>query len=157
MRLRVPRLSSSVELNQLLGGVPSTTQLARPGVSKLSEKTGAANIGSVLSALVPGAPTSTFLSPKFEKEARPSLGVVAALEELLAGSAFGQRVLSIKIWKPGGLIAYAADPDLIGQRFAPSEGLARALKGNLVAELRCLQRGDVGQRGACELDHVCLP
>ena len=30
-----------------------------------------------------------------------SIGPTRALEELLAGSAFGQRVVSIKIWKPG--------------------------------------------------------
>ena len=102
-------------------------------------------VTSVISARVvesTGAATALFmdsfiapLAQELDEADMLSIGPTRALEELLAGSAFGQRVLSIKIWKPGGLIAYAAEPDLIGRRFAPSAGLARALEGHLVAEL----------------------
>jgi signal transduction histidine kinase len=67
-----------------------------------------------------------------------SIGPIRAMEEMLAGSAFGQRVISIKIWKPGGLIAYADDSSLIGRRYPPSESLNAAFEGRLGAELNQL-------------------
>ncbi len=67
-----------------------------------------------------------------------SIGPIRAMEEMLAGSAFGQRVVSIKIWKPGGLVAYADDSGLIGQRYPPSESLTAAFEGRLRAELNQL-------------------
>lgn len=67
-----------------------------------------------------------------------SIGPIRAMEEMLAGSAFGQRIVSIKIWKPGGLVAYADESDLIGRRYQPSESLAAAFEGRLGAELNQL-------------------
>ena len=67
-----------------------------------------------------------------------SIGPTRAIEELLAGSAFGKRVVSIKIWKPGGLVAYADDSNLIGRRYDPSESLSAAFEGRLGAELNQL-------------------
>ena len=64
-----------------------------------------------------------------------SIGPTRAIEELLSGSELGRRVLSVKIWKPGGLVAYAANPELIGRRFAETEGLREAFAGRLRAEL----------------------
>ena len=64
-----------------------------------------------------------------------SIGPTRALEELLTGSAFRQRVVSIKIWKPGGLVAYAGDGDLIGRRYQPSVSLNKAFEGRPMAEL----------------------
>lgn len=64
-----------------------------------------------------------------------SIGPARAIEEMLAGSALGKRVVSVKIWKPDGLVAYAVDADLIGKRFPGSEELHEALEGRLVAEL----------------------
>jgi signal transduction histidine kinase len=75
------------------------------------------------------------LAQELDSQDALSIGPTRALEELLAGSAFGQRVVSIKIWKPGGLIAYAADPELIGRRFAASESLEGAFQGRVMAEL----------------------
>jgi signal transduction histidine kinase len=78
------------------------------------------------------------LAQELETADTLSIGPTRALEELLAGSAFGQRVVSIKIWKPGGLVAYADDSSLIGQRFEPSQSLVQAFEGRLVAELNRL-------------------
>ncbi len=78
------------------------------------------------------------LAQELDKANALSIGPTRALEELLAGSAFGQRVVSIKIWKPGGLIAYADDSNLIGQRYQPSQSLNEAFEGRLVAELNDL-------------------
>jgi signal transduction histidine kinase len=78
------------------------------------------------------------LAQELETADSLSIGPTRALEELLAGSAFGQRVVSIKIWKPGGLVAYAGDSGLIGQRFGPTQSLIEAFEGKLVAELNSL-------------------
>src|SRR5262245_17344918 len=78
------------------------------------------------------------LAQELETADTLSIGPTRALEELLAGSAFGQRIVSIKIWKPGGLVAFAGDNSLIGQRFEPSQSLEKALDGKLVAELNRL-------------------
>ena len=67
-----------------------------------------------------------------------SIGPIRAMEEMLAGSAFGQRVVSIKIWKPGGLVAYADDSELIGRRYPPSQSLTAAFEGRLGAEMNQL-------------------
>jgi signal transduction histidine kinase len=68
-----------------------------------------------------------------------SIGPVRALDEVLRNRLLRERVLSIKIWKPDGLIAYSDNFDIIGQRFEPSEPLGRALAGEVVAELDRLE------------------
>ena len=47
----------------------------------------------------------------------------ANLEEILARPAVRERILSVNIWKDAGLVAYARDPDLIGQKFEPKGDL----------------------------------
>jgi signal transduction histidine kinase len=65
-----------------------------------------------------------------------SVGPVRAIEEVLGeDTALGRRVVSVKIWKPGGLVAYAEDASLIGKRFPDSDELEEAFKGNVVSEL----------------------
>jgi signal transduction histidine kinase len=56
-----------------------------------------------------------------------------ALSEIFNGTAVGDRVVSVKIWKKGGLIVYASDEDIVGQRFSPSEKLKNAWTGNISA------------------------
>ncbi|SMX41959.1 sensor histidine kinase [Maliponia aquimaris] len=57
----------------------------------------------------------------------------ARLAEMLEREGVKGRILSIKIWKRGGLIAYASDPALIGQTFAPTDDLRAAWAGQLIA------------------------
>lgn len=78
------------------------------------------------------------LAQELDRADALSIGPIRAMEEMLAGSAFGQRVVSIKIWKPGGLVAYADDSGLIGRRYQPSESLIAAFEGRLGAELNQL-------------------
>lgn len=54
-----------------------------------------------------------------------------ALNDALQRAGRG-RVVSIKIWRPDGTIAYATDPALVGQRLA-SPGLDAALDGSVVS------------------------
>ena len=54
-----------------------------------------------------------------------------ALDEVFAATGLGQRIVSFKIWKPGGLVAHASDPALIGQRFEPKPELEAAWSGKV--------------------------
>ncbi|NOX39133.1 MAG: sensor histidine kinase [Alphaproteobacteria bacterium] len=56
-----------------------------------------------------------------------------ALTEIFEGTALGERVVSYKIWKPGGLIVHASDPSLIGRTFEPSDDLIQAWSGRIAA------------------------
>lgn len=67
---------------------------------------------------------------------------VADLDELLADTSFGERVVALKVWRPDGAIVYSPDRSLIGQRFAVEGGLAEALGGNVVAEMSSLEAAE---------------
>ncbi len=56
-----------------------------------------------------------------------------ALEEIFAGTALGERVVSYKIWLEGGRIVHASDPALVGQIFEPSQELIDAWTGKVAA------------------------
>ena len=56
----------------------------------------------------------SFVSPVSQELAandRLSEPAIRALDEVFAASGLGQRIVSFKIWKPGGLIAHASDPE----------------------------------------------
>lgn len=53
---------------------------------------------------------------------------------LLAGTALGQRVVSFKIWREGGLLADASNEALVGQTFPPTENLRLAWAGEVRAD-----------------------
>lgn len=55
------------------------------------------------------------------------------LADMMEQEGLRGRILSIKIWKRGGLIAYASDPALIGQSFTPTDDLRSAWEGHLIA------------------------
>jgi signal transduction histidine kinase len=56
-----------------------------------------------------------------------------SLDEIFEGTAVGERVVSVKIWKKGGVIAYASDENLIGKVFEPSDDLKEAWTGQISA------------------------
>jgi signal transduction histidine kinase len=60
---------------------------------------------------------------------------VDSLDRLLASTELGERVVSFRIWTPDGVIVYSPNRALIGQRFEPEGGLARALSGEVSAEM----------------------
>jgi signal transduction histidine kinase len=66
----------------------------------------------------------------------------AVLQAMLADNALGQRIVSIKLWKPDGLLAFADNPGIVGQRFPVTEGLREALRGRIVAELDDLEEDE---------------
>jgi len=108
----------------LIGGVWVTEIIARSAVASTAGAT-ALFMESIIGPL----------TQELESADTLSIGPILAIEEVMETSALGQRVVSVKIWKPGGLVAYAEDNDLIGRRFPLSESLERAFAGEIVAEL----------------------
>ena len=53
---------------------------------------------------------------------------------LLADTALGKRVVSFKIWRPGGLVVDASNLDTVGKRFPPTENLKKAWGGEVRAD-----------------------
>lgn len=60
---------------------------------------------------------------------------VATIDHLLARTDLGQHVVSLKVWRTDGTIAYSPVRSLIGQRFPIEGGLVRAVKGEVSAEM----------------------
>lgn len=58
----------------------------------------------------------------------------ARIGELLAGTVLGQRVVSFKIWREGGLLVDASNTALVGQHFPPTENLKLAWEGSVRAD-----------------------
>jgi signal transduction histidine kinase len=76
----------------------------------------------------------SFISPLSQELAaadRLSEPAELALAETFTNTPIGDRIVSFKIWKPGGLVVYASDPAIIGQHFQPSEELMRAWQGEV--------------------------
>jgi signal transduction histidine kinase len=63
-----------------------------------------------------------------------SEGNRAKIGALLADTALGRRVVSFKIWRPGGLIVDASNLAVVGQRFDPTENLKLAWQGEVRAD-----------------------
>ena len=94
----------------------------------------------------------SFISPMSGELADPnglSEPARAALREIFFGTTLGDRVVSYKIWQPGGLVVGASDPDLIGKAFVPSADLMAAWEGVVSASFEDLN--DVEDSGEAEL------
>ncbi len=61
-----------------------------------------------------------------------------ALSEIFNGTVIGNRVVSVKIWGKGGLIVYASDEDIVGQKFTPTADLKKAWTGKISAAFQDL-------------------
>lgn len=65
-------------------------------------------------------------------------GARRALDEVFSNTPLGDRVVSYKIWKPGGLIVEASDESLIGRSFGDTENLIAAFQGEVRADFEDL-------------------
>ncbi len=63
---------------------------------------------------------------------------VRALDDFLKNSELGKRVVSMKIWKQGGLIAYSSRPGIIGKEFPETDNLKAAWSGVVTSEFDTL-------------------
>lgn len=78
----------------------------------------------------------TFVAPladEFATDAPLSEPAQRALQELFASSSASENVVSYKIWRQGGEIIMASDPEIVGQRFEESEDLRAAWTGSVAA------------------------
>lgn len=81
------------------------------------------------------------IAPLSQELTRPeglSSSAVRALDEVFANTPLGRRVVSFKIWRDGGRVVYASNPDLAGQVFPPTDELRAAWSGHVVANFDAL-------------------
>lgn len=74
------------------------------------------------------------LSQELNSQDTLSHGTAERLRDLFREPTFAERIAAVKLWKPGGLVAFSTDPGLIGKTFEPTPPLAAAWKGALSAE-----------------------
>jgi len=99
----------------------------------------------------------SFLAPLSQDLARSdtlSVSARRAIDEILMNTAYGERLVSFKIWKPGGLVVYSSDPEIVGTRFEPTDNLRAAWRGEVAAEFDDL--GDAEDAGERDLDTPLL-
>lgn len=85
---------------------------------------------------------------------------VASLDTLLNDTAFGQKIVALKIWRSDGVVVYSPDRSLIGEQFPVDEDLAQALKGTVIASMSNLKNDenvDERARGFDRLVEMYIP
>ena len=103
-----------------------------------SIKTGVVRNAAISSAVY----MESFIAPLSQDLAgaeRLSAESVARFDALLRQPSLSERVISVKIWRPGGLLAFTGDADLIGRTFPPSDELMQAWRGELNASFDKLE------------------
>jgi signal transduction histidine kinase len=73
----------------------------------------------------------------------------AELDALLGSTTLGDRIVSMRIWSPDGVVRYSPDRGLIGKSFPPSGDFAAAAAGQVVARLSDLS----GSENVIERQH----
>lgn len=79
----------------------------------------------------------SFISPLSQDLAASDMlspGAHLALDEVFQNTPLGERVVSYKIWKDGGLVVDSSDHTLLGRRFEVSESLRNAWNGQVSAK-----------------------
>lgn len=96
----------------------------------------------------------SFVSPLSQELAandRLSEPAVRALDEVFAATGIGERIVSYKIWKQGGLVVHASDPAIIGERFPPSPELQAAWAGEVSGSFEALDDAESAREAALGL------
>lgn len=65
-----------------------------------------------------------------------------ALETLMVDAEWARRIVSLRIWRPDGLVLFTSDGDGDGQKLEVDEGLEAAAAGNIFSEIS-VRRGQV--------------
>ena len=105
------------------------TQRIEDGVTRNTAASTALYMESFVAPLVRELSNSDELSPESQ----------LALDELLTNNELGRRIVSFKIWKEEGLIAYSSRHSIIGQRFPTTPNLRAAWQGEVTAEFDTLE------------------
>ncbi len=96
----------------------------------------------------------SFISPLSQELAREdSLSEPArhALAEAFSGTPLGKRIVSYKIWKPGGHVVAASDPAIIGKTLRPSAAQRAAWGGEVTANFEGLHEAENAPEAAMKL------
>jgi signal transduction histidine kinase len=105
----------------------------------------------------------SFIAPHAQRlRASPDLTDAdrAALGALLTSTPLGQKIVSLKIWRPDGRVLFSSDGDGVGRSFAIGEGLAAALRGDITSELSHrseAERREHGQPGLARVIETYTP
>ena len=88
--------------------------------------------------------SSVLTDPLAPLATRPNLAPseIAALDDLMRGTPFAERLVDFRVWSPSGEVLYSSTPGLIGQRYPVTPNLARAVRGCVVADLSSLDDQD---------------
>ncbi len=65
-----------------------------------------------------------------------------ALIEIFDETPLGDRIVSYKIWMPGGVIVHASNSEIVGQKFEPSKDLKIAWTGEVSASYESLDEAE---------------
>lgn len=69
-----------------------------------------------------------------------------ALEAVMVDAEWARRIISLRIWRPDGVVLFSSDGEGVGQKLAIDEGLEAAAAGNIYSEVSI-------RRGKVQLDH----
>ncbi|HSF93797.1 MAG TPA: sensor histidine kinase [Thermohalobaculum sp.] len=115
------------------------TRQIEDGVTRNTAASTALYMSSLVEPLVQELATRDTLSPERQ----------ADLDNLRSQTSLGRKIVSFKLWKEGGVIAYSSHKEIIGQRFDTTPNLRRAWKGEVAAEFDTLEDDeDVMERAA---------
>lgn len=108
-----------------------TRQIA-DGVIRNTAASTALYMSSFVEPLVQDLAHGDTLSPQSQAE----------LDRLRTETPLGRRVVSIKVWKEGGFVAYSSNKQNIGKTFGTSPDIERALAGDVTAQFGTLEDAD---------------
>lgn len=98
------------------------------GVTKRTAETAAVYVDSAVAPFLQGLATQADLPT-------PDKG---KLDDLFRTTPLGEQIPSFKVWTPGGKVVYATSANIVGQTFPIEGGLAKALEGQVAAEISAL-------------------
>jgi len=105
------------------------TRQIEDGVTRNTAASTALYMASFVEPLVQELSYGNKLSPENE----------VALDKLHHTTALGRRIVSFKIWKEGGLIAYSSRKDIVGNVYQTTPNLRAAWAGSVTAEFDTLE------------------
>ncbi|MCB8943807.1 MAG: sensor histidine kinase [Ardenticatenaceae bacterium] len=100
---------------------------------------GVINRTAAVTALYVDSYISPYVQPAATKNELPPADV-QFFDRLMAETALGQQILSLKVWIPNGTIIYSTSPELQGLRYELEDGLLDAFAGKVHTELSELDR-----------------
>jgi diguanylate cyclase (GGDEF)-like protein len=157
MRFRLPRLSLLVRF-----GLVSALAIAVVGVVLVRDITagirgeaiGDARTIATLTGELRLAPLLRPSDMRAELSPAQRARVAGALDEALSRTGVGR----IKIWNPAGTVIFSDDRALAGRRFAKSDELREALRGQIASEVSSLQSAEQARdRHYGEMVEVYVP